>query len=446
MEETRSRPRAREPRGRRRPRSASARNRYSSVVAPKADRPPSWPARSARRRPGAHGDRDVVEQDRAHRGYVRRRSSFARSARSRSRRPAPDGSSRARARSGRSRCPPQAVLLRRRRQQHLEELAVAIAMITWRLATLLSELPRGAPRSSCENPRPGAPSSTSEVIPILATEYAAGGFTALRRGSPRRRRDTCRRRRREGWGFTSLVKTAHLAEGFHMNFEVHHAATRSTMWANLHVIMAIRNCEFLRGAAAGGGAEVRPGGGHRDRPERARARDEPSGAGRAIDFRADRAKEDRRPDVAAVRAVLSTTFAIAVPAPGRRRADSRRPARRRSAFGATTDEYRFLALALRGRRRPRGSRARGRERVPPSLPRPARPGDSPRDVHGAGISDDACAGARAAAMRSSATTTPIRSGRRRSCTPGRPRASSSSSPSRTVAPTGRRRPPARRLP
>ena len=46
-------------------------------------------------------------------------------------------------------------------------------------------------------------------------------------------------------GITSLVKTAHLAEAFHMNFEVHHGGNSLNNVANLHVIMAIRNCEFF---------------------------------------------------------------------------------------------------------------------------------------------------------------------------------------------------------
>jgi len=41
------------------------------------------------------------------------------------------------------------------------------------------------------------------------------------------------------------VKTAHLAEAFHMNFEVHHGGNSLNNVANLHVIMAIRNCEFF---------------------------------------------------------------------------------------------------------------------------------------------------------------------------------------------------------
>ena len=39
--------------------------------------------------------------------------------------------------------------------------------------------------------------------------------------------------------------TAHLAEGFHMNFEIHHGGNSLNNVANLHVAMAIRNCEFF---------------------------------------------------------------------------------------------------------------------------------------------------------------------------------------------------------
>ena len=46
-------------------------------------------------------------------------------------------------------------------------------------------------------------------------------------------------------GITALVKTAHLAEGFHMNFEIHHGGNSLNNVANLHVIMAIKNCEFF---------------------------------------------------------------------------------------------------------------------------------------------------------------------------------------------------------
>jgi L-alanine-DL-glutamate epimerase-like enolase superfamily enzyme len=46
-------------------------------------------------------------------------------------------------------------------------------------------------------------------------------------------------------GITSLVKSAHLAEAFHMNFEIHHGGNSLNNVANLHVTMAIRNCEFF---------------------------------------------------------------------------------------------------------------------------------------------------------------------------------------------------------
>jgi L-alanine-DL-glutamate epimerase-like enolase superfamily enzyme len=46
-------------------------------------------------------------------------------------------------------------------------------------------------------------------------------------------------------GITTLLKTAHLAEAFRMNYEVHHGGNSLNNVANLHVIMAIRNTEFF---------------------------------------------------------------------------------------------------------------------------------------------------------------------------------------------------------
>ena len=46
-------------------------------------------------------------------------------------------------------------------------------------------------------------------------------------------------------GITALIKTARLAEAFHMNYEVHHGGNSLNNVANLHVIMAIKNCEFF---------------------------------------------------------------------------------------------------------------------------------------------------------------------------------------------------------
>jgi L-alanine-DL-glutamate epimerase-like enolase superfamily enzyme len=83
------------------------------------------------------------------------------------------------------------------------------------------------------------------AIPILATEYTPGGFTAFAPWLTERATDYLRGDVAVKGGITSLVKTAHLAEGFHMNFEVHHGGNSLNNVANLHVIMAIRNCEFF---------------------------------------------------------------------------------------------------------------------------------------------------------------------------------------------------------
>ena len=82
-------------------------------------------------------------------------------------------------------------------------------------------------------------------IPILATEYTPGGFTAYAPWLTARATDYLRGDVAVKGGITPLVKTAHLAEGFHMNFEIHHGGNSLNNVANLHVIMAIRNCEFF---------------------------------------------------------------------------------------------------------------------------------------------------------------------------------------------------------
>jgi L-alanine-DL-glutamate epimerase-like enolase superfamily enzyme len=82
-------------------------------------------------------------------------------------------------------------------------------------------------------------------IPILATEYTPGGFTAFAPWLTARATDYLRGDVAVKGGITALVKAAHLAEGFHMNFEIHHGGNSLNNVANLHVTMAIRNCEFF---------------------------------------------------------------------------------------------------------------------------------------------------------------------------------------------------------
>lgn len=82
-------------------------------------------------------------------------------------------------------------------------------------------------------------------IPLMATEYSPGGFTAYAPWILNRATDYLRGDVAVKGGITALVKTAHLAEAFGMNFEVHHGGNSLNNWANLHVILAIKNTQFF---------------------------------------------------------------------------------------------------------------------------------------------------------------------------------------------------------
>ena len=83
------------------------------------------------------------------------------------------------------------------------------------------------------------------AIPILATEYSPGGLTAYAPWLVHQATDFLRGDVAVKGGITAIVKAAHLAEAFHMNYEVHHGGNSLNNVANLHVIMAIKNCEFF---------------------------------------------------------------------------------------------------------------------------------------------------------------------------------------------------------
>src|SRR6266568_3920454 len=83
------------------------------------------------------------------------------------------------------------------------------------------------------------------AIPILATEYSPGGLTAFAPWLVHQATDYLRGDVAVKGGITALVKAAHLAEAFHMNFEIHHGGNSLNNVANLHVTMAIQNCEFF---------------------------------------------------------------------------------------------------------------------------------------------------------------------------------------------------------
>ncbi len=82
-------------------------------------------------------------------------------------------------------------------------------------------------------------------IPILATEYPIGGLDSYVPWIMERATDMLRGDVAVKGGITTLIKTAHLAEAFRMNYEVHHGGNSLNNVANLHVIMAIRNTEFF---------------------------------------------------------------------------------------------------------------------------------------------------------------------------------------------------------
>jgi L-alanine-DL-glutamate epimerase-like enolase superfamily enzyme len=82
-------------------------------------------------------------------------------------------------------------------------------------------------------------------IPLMATEYSPGGFTNYVPWILNRATDYLRGDVAVKGGITALIKTAHLAQAFAMNYEVHHGGNSLNNVANLHVIMAIPNCEYF---------------------------------------------------------------------------------------------------------------------------------------------------------------------------------------------------------
>ncbi len=82
-------------------------------------------------------------------------------------------------------------------------------------------------------------------IPVMATEYPITGYDSYAQWIMLQATDYLRGDVAVKGGITTLVKTAHLAEAFRMNYEVHHGGNSLNNVANLHVIMAIRNTEFF---------------------------------------------------------------------------------------------------------------------------------------------------------------------------------------------------------
>lgn len=82
-------------------------------------------------------------------------------------------------------------------------------------------------------------------IPIMATEYPCTGLESYAPWILLQATDYLRGDVAVKGGITTLMKTAHLAEAFRMNYEVHHGGNSLNNVANLHVCCAIRNTTFF---------------------------------------------------------------------------------------------------------------------------------------------------------------------------------------------------------
>jgi len=82
-------------------------------------------------------------------------------------------------------------------------------------------------------------------IPILATEYSPGGLYGYTSWIMERATDMLRGDVAVKGGLTPMVKIAHLAEGFRMKCEIHHGGNSLNNVANLHLTMAVPNCEYF---------------------------------------------------------------------------------------------------------------------------------------------------------------------------------------------------------
>ena len=82
-------------------------------------------------------------------------------------------------------------------------------------------------------------------IPIIATEYPQGDIGTYAVWLTERATDALRGDIAVKGGLTTMLKTAHLAEAFHMNYEVHHGGNSLNNLAQLHFACAIRNTTYF---------------------------------------------------------------------------------------------------------------------------------------------------------------------------------------------------------
>jgi L-alanine-DL-glutamate epimerase-like enolase superfamily enzyme len=82
-------------------------------------------------------------------------------------------------------------------------------------------------------------------VPILATEYAPGTYFGLAQWVLQGGTDILRGDVTVKGGITAMMKICHLAEAFRMKCEIHHGGNSLQNVANLHVLMAVSNCEYF---------------------------------------------------------------------------------------------------------------------------------------------------------------------------------------------------------
>ena len=82
-------------------------------------------------------------------------------------------------------------------------------------------------------------------IPVVSTEYSWGGFLGYAAWISARATDALRGDVALKGGITGVLKSAHLAEGFNMNYELHHGGNSLNNIANAHVALGIQNCDYF---------------------------------------------------------------------------------------------------------------------------------------------------------------------------------------------------------
>ena len=82
-------------------------------------------------------------------------------------------------------------------------------------------------------------------IPIMSTEYAPGRYYGMTQWITQYATDILRGDVAVTGGITPMIRLCHLAEGFNMKCEIHHGGNSLNDVANLHITMAVPNCEFF---------------------------------------------------------------------------------------------------------------------------------------------------------------------------------------------------------